>query len=92
MLVKLIPKTLKGKNKINEAGTNEFVVEKSQDTVLFSTEIGPWLFCVPSNDIIENSLRGVSTKSRWVNQNNDKDFTVEFIMEKNDGILRILKG
>lgn len=61
----LIGKTLKGKNKIREAGTNEWVVIKDPQRVQFAE--GLWIMIEPAN--------GKSEKSRWVRFDApDKDF------------------
>ena len=62
----LIGKTLKGKNKIREAGTNEWVVIKDPQRVQFDK--GLWIMIEPAN--------GNSEKSRWVRFDApDKDFS-----------------
>ena len=62
----LIGKTLKGKNKIREAGTNEWVVIKDPQRVQF--EKGLWIMIEPAN--------GNSEKSRRVRFDApDKDFS-----------------
>ena len=61
-------KTLKGKNKIKEAGTDKWVVIDVSETVLFSTEKN-WIHILPN---------GKAKKlSRWIQRNNDKNFEVK---------------
>ena len=61
-------KTLKGKNKIREAGTDEWVVIDESETVQFSTEKN-WIHILPN---------GKAKKlSRWIQRNNDINFTVK---------------
>lgn len=62
---KLTPKTRKGKQRIQRDG--EWWTELAQvDSVLFSTEKGPWLH-----------LESEQTKDdRWVHFRNDPDFNV----------------
>ena len=61
-------KTLKGKNKIREAGTNKWVVLDESETVQFSTEKN-WIHILPN---------GKAKKfSRWIQRNNDINFTVK---------------
>ena len=61
-------KTLKGKNKIKEAGTDKWVVIDESETVLFSTEKN-WIHILPN---------GKAKKlSRWIQRNNDINFTVK---------------
>ena len=68
-------KTLKGKNKIKEAGTNEWVVIDESETVLFSTEKN-WIHILPN---------GKAKKlSRWIQRNNDKNFEVKKEQNKNE--------
>ena len=68
--VKLHHKTLRGKNKISEAGNPEhWTVLDQRDYVAFSERNGPWLHVCPNN----------KDKSRWVSTTDDPDFTVEVI-------------
>ena len=61
-------KTLKGKNKIKEAGTNEWVIIDESETVQFSSEKN-WIHILPN---------GKARKlSRWIQRNNDINFTVK---------------
>ena len=61
-------KTLKGKNKIREAGTDKWVVIDESETVLFSTEKN-WIHILPN---------GKAKKlSRWIQRNNDINFTIK---------------
>ena len=61
-------KTLKGKNKIREAGTNKWAVLDESETVQFSTEKN-WIHILPD---------GKAKKlSRWIQRNNDINFTVK---------------
>lgn len=64
-------KTLKGKNKIKEAGTNEWCVINKSETVQFSTEKN-WIHIIPN---------GKARKlSRWIQRNNDKNFKVKEVI------------
>lgn len=56
--VTLEGKTLKGKNRIREAGTSEWLVLRFSQCVLFSAEPGPWAFVMPE---------GRHGMARWVN-------------------------
>jgi hypothetical protein len=61
-------KTLKGKNKIREAGTDKWAVIDESETVQFSTEKN-WIHILPN---------GKAKKlSRWIQRNNDINFTVK---------------
>ena len=61
-------KTLKGKNKIKEAGTNEWCIIDESETVQFSSEKN-WIHILPN---------GKAKKlSRWIQRNNDINFTVK---------------
>ena len=61
-------KTLKGKNKIREAGTNKWAVINESETVQFSSEKN-WIHILPN---------GKAKKlSRWIQRNNDINFTVK---------------
>ena len=61
-------KTLKGKNKIREAGTDKWVVIYESETVQFSSEKN-WIHILPN---------GKAKKlSRWIQRNNDINFTVK---------------
>ena len=60
-------KTLKGKNKIREAGTDKWAVIDESETVQFSTEKN-WIHILPN---------GKAKKlSRWIQRDNDINFTV----------------
>ena len=61
-------KTLKGKNKIKEAGTNEWVVIDESETVQFSSEKN-WIHIQPNAK--------PKKLSRWIQLNNDKNFEVK---------------
>ena len=61
-------KTLKGKNKIREAGTDKWVVIDESETVLFSSEKN-WIHILPNAK--------PKKFSRWIKLNNDKDFEVK---------------
>ena len=75
-MIKLKAKTLTGKNKIQNAkdkgSNNIWKIVKQQDKVLFSNEPGPWLRIVPIN----NNNVELSSLSRWIHLNNDKDFEI----------------
>ena len=61
-------KTLKGKNKLREAGTGLWVVIEESETVQFSTEKN-WIHILPD---------GRSKKlSRWIKRNDDKNFKIK---------------
>ena len=63
-------KTLKGKNKIKEAGTNEWCIIDESETVQFSSEKN-WIHIQPN---------GKAKKlSRWIQRNNDKNFELKEI-------------
>ena len=71
--LKLLGKTGKGKNKINEAGKPEhWIVMEQRDSVGFSDREGPWLHIYPDNN-------SGTANSRWVHASDDRDFTVELI-------------
>lgn len=75
-MIKLIAKTLKGKNKLQNAkvkgACDDWKVLQQKDKVLFSDEIGPWLRIVP---LTENGEE-IMSLSRWVHSSNDKDFDI----------------
>lgn len=71
--VKLHPKSMKGRNKINEAGKPEhWLVLEERDFVSFSQRNGPWLHVAPD-------IPGNKDLSRWVSTTDDPDFTVEVV-------------
>lgn len=76
-MIKLIPKTLNGKNKLQNAkvkgACGTWKILQQEDKVLFSDETGPWLRIVP---LTENDEEIISL-SRWVHSSNDRDFNVE---------------
>jgi hypothetical protein len=61
-------KTLKGKNKIKEAGTDKWVVIDESETVQFSSEKN-WIHIQPNAK--------PKKLSRWIQLNNDKNFEVK---------------
>ena len=61
-------KTLKGKNKIREAGTDKWVVIDESETVQFSSEKN-WIHILPNAK--------AKKLSRWIQRNNDKNFEVK---------------
>ena len=69
-MITLIPKTHKAKNKIREAGTDQFEILREVDKVLFSDETGPWLLIAPVGDT-------EAKKSRWVHKTNDLNFSIK---------------
>jgi hypothetical protein len=72
MFVKLEGKTVKGRNKLREAGSpNHWIVTDKRDYVSFSDRVGPWLLVRPDNN--------QSDKSRWVNMFDDWDFVVNIL-------------
>lgn len=69
-VITLVGKTNRGKNKIIEAGTNQFLLLETRETVYFSERAGPWLHVTPNNEKDKRQF------SRWVHEFDDKDFTV----------------
>lgn len=68
--VKLTGKTLRGKNKLHEAGSPEhWTVLKQQAMVVFSNKEGPWIFVGTGNAFYD----------RWVHLTDDDNFTVEVV-------------
>tara|TARA_B100000676_G_scaffold152907_1_gene150905 strand:+ start:174 stop:392 length:219 start_codon:yes stop_codon:yes gene_type:complete len=61
-------KTLKGKNKIKEAGTNKWVVIDEAETVQFSSKKN-WIHILP--DAKPKKL------SRWIQRKNDVNFIIK---------------
>ena len=64
--MKLVGKSLKGKNRIRELGS-EWKLIQTVMAVGFSSEPGPWLMVEP----ISNSNKG-----RWIHKTNDIDFII----------------
>lgn len=71
--MKLIPKTLKGKNKIHEAGTDCWEIEKKMDSVP-CLQGRPGMLIRPVLDDEDT----VWWKKRWVCQSDDPDFDFQF--------------
>ena len=66
---KMTPKTLKGRNRIREAGTNVVEVFKSMDNPAFAPGTGTWLLV---------RFKGKPSKlNRWIHPTNDPEFEVE---------------
>jgi len=68
--LRLIPKTRKGKNKIHEAGTDQWLVIRRENSVI--------CFWGQPGILIEPDVQGGSLKSRWVRRDDDSDFTLEW--------------
>jgi hypothetical protein len=69
--VKLVGKTMKGKNRIREAATNIWEIVSIKETIAFDpTCAGKWLLVTPKGQ------SAFSKKSRWVHLTADKDFDV----------------
>lgn len=60
-------KTQKGKNRIRELGSR-WTLLRTEPSVLFSSEPGPWWLVAPAG--------GPEEKSRWVHPERDRDFQV----------------
>lgn len=73
----LLPKTMKGKEKIKLHGNQWLTVQKA-DKVGFSNEPGPWLLIVPVDPIKTVPVR-FDSRSRWVNLLRDKDFEIKVL-------------
>ena len=67
--MKLIPKTLKGKNKIREAGTDQWRIARSMNNVPCLKGV-PGLLIEPLTD--DEDL--IFNKRRWIRKFNDPDF------------------
>lgn len=71
----LVGKTLKGKNRVRNIGS-EWTVIAHTDRVLFSPgKVGNWLHIEPVNSSSVDRDR----LSRWVNLDDDPDFTVTIV-------------
>jgi hypothetical protein len=68
--MKLVPKTRKGKNRLHEAGTDEWrIVRRSDSVICFNGK--PGILIEP---VLEDRTKA-DNKSRWVLADNDPDFT-----------------
>lgn len=66
--IRLIGKTLKGKNRIRESDTaGHFMIAEVRESVAFSDRVGPWLR-------VEN---GNPDQGRWVHASEDTHFKIE---------------
>jgi len=68
---KLTGKTLKGKNRVREFGSEWNLID-TKDKVSFTQEPGPWLLLKPAKD-----KQGRNDGSRWVHATHDQDFLVQ---------------
>ena len=87
LLITLVPRSLKGKNRLHEA--EECVTKKvpnwdglwnvaqSAETVSFNQNAGPWLFIHPYGAL----PRDMERHSRWVHKITDIDFEVVIKIE-----------
>ena len=71
--VVLQPKTNKAKNKLREAGTNEWEVIRTSPEVFFSPRQGPWHYVRPTHN-----NHDTKDYCRWVSEADDPDFTLVF--------------
>ena len=70
--MKLIPKTRKGKNKIREAGTDEWTILRNEPDVPCLGGVSG-LFIAPRVDDEEMAQR----KARWIKKFHDPDFDIQ---------------
>ena len=68
--VKLVGKSMKGKNRVREHGS-VWTVHVITEKVLFNPQPGPWLFVSPLGRLFQDKA------SRWVHQTDDQDFIVD---------------
>jgi hypothetical protein len=75
--MKLISKTLKGKNilhkSISKGSDGDWEILQQEDTVLFSNEIGPWIKIVP----LDKDGERIMSLCRWIHATNDKDLDTQ---------------
>lgn len=77
-IVTLIPLTKKAKQRIKQHGDRWEVLDV-RESVLFSTEAGPWMFVIPiTEERIHHTVRDTreDTASRWIHAHFDSDFKV----------------
>lgn len=78
-IVTLIPLTKRGKQLVKQHGDRWMVMEK-RDHVLFNTDPGPWLLCLPITEeqAPASNMRAarIESASRWVHEHNDENFKV----------------
>lgn len=66
----LVGKTLRGKNRIRELGSEWILIRKSAQ-VLFDKRPGPWWLVAPVG-------HDADEKSRWIHSTHDVDFEVRW--------------
>ncbi len=62
-------KTKKGRERLKRDGTDGWKIMETADTVLFSTERGPWLLISKRED-------SMGPESRWIHETRDPDFEI----------------
>ncbi len=65
--ISLIGKTKKGKERVKQYGADNWIVRRIEDSVLFSSEKGPWLF-------LDN---GNANACRWIHGICDKNYEIK---------------
>lgn len=78
--LELVPKTRKGKNIINNAGTSLWSIEKETERVLFSSKVGNWAYVVPA----KWPSAWKDRHGRWVNIDEDINFSFVDVPNKSD--------
>jgi len=68
-VINLTSRSKKGKERLKRDGEKQWYVLGIEDSVLFSTEKGPWLHLVKVGAFKANT-------ARWVHQTNDPDFKI----------------
>lgn len=87
LLITLVPRSLKGKNRLHEAQLSVtqkvplwdgvWQVAQTAETVSFNQNAGPWLFIYPHGAL----PRDMERHSRWVHKITDIDFEVVIKIE-----------
>jgi len=65
--ISLLGKTKKGKERVKQYGAGNWIVKRVEDSVLFSSEKGPWL-------LIDN---GNTNACRWIHGTWDKNYEIK---------------
>ena len=66
--MKLAGKTKKGRERVKRDGADGWTIQRTEDTIGFSTDSGPWLLVIPA------CL--TESKSRWIHESRDPNFEI----------------
>jgi len=66
--MKLVGISKKGRERLKRDGDSGWTIQRTEDTIAFSPDRGPWILIIPPCMS--------EPKSRWIHQFNDKNFKI----------------